>query len=179
LRPSDLGAPAEFRKSDTVRFGEQADRPPELNFSLIKKAQKQMALQPSNVSQKAAEDVAKAQATAGARFLERQKLREERERFLKQLSASVDSDFGAANTEGSWENATTVSGNNRVPLSSGSAASKKQLSEDELERARNQAMKAYAALRDKRHLSSESLRAQNNSKSDKKKKPVARSSVES
>ena len=170
---------------DTVHFGEQGERPPDLNFSLLKKAQKQMSSQPSNVSQKAAEDTAKAQATAGARFLERQKLREERERFLKQLSASsADSGIGVANTEESWPMSSAApSGNNRakaLQAPSGSTVSK-QLTEDELERARKQARDAYAALRDKRHKTSEIQRAAQHNKNNKndKKRPVVQSSSES
>lgn len=123
IRPSDRGGPDDFKQLDRVRFGESGERPPDLSaFAVGAKVKQQPIVHPlySAEPQNA--------ATAGAKFMERQKMRAEREKFLKQEQV--------------------VSAPTTRPGAVGGGAS--SLTLKELVKARESAQQAYAALRQKR-----------------------------
>lgn len=122
IRPSDLGGPDDFKSLEKkARFGDSADRPPDLSAFSNGKSKAKDVIHPLYVAN--TEDSTK---SAGAKFLERQKLREERENFL----AKEKAEFTAALRPSTTGNST--------------------LSLKELVKAQESAKRAYAALRQKR-----------------------------
>lgn len=129
IRPSDMGAPDDFSQVDKIRFGESIERPPDLSaFGIGRKSQSQSggnkSSHPLGQVPVDPEKQKKEAATAGAKFLERQRLREEREKFLAAETAK-SRDLGVSS------------------LSS-------TLSLKDLVNARQSAQEAYAALKQKR-----------------------------
>ena len=117
IRPSDMGGPDDFSKIEKISFGDTAERPPDLSgFSVVKSKPKDMVHPLYSAPQNSAK-------SAGAKFMERQKLREERDKFM-----AKEKDVVAAR-----------------PASAASSLSLK-----ELVQAQESAKQAYAALRQKR-----------------------------
>jgi hypothetical protein len=118
IRPSDRGGPDDFKQLAKQRFGETGERPPDLShFSIGKPKQAAPMIHPLF---NANADQPKQAATAGAKFLERQQMREDREKFIEK---------------------------EKTPVAAKPAAG---LSLKELVKARESAQEAYAALRQKR-----------------------------
>lgn len=117
IRPSDMGGPDDFSKIEKVSFGVTGERPPDLSgFSVVKPKAQDMVHPLYSAPQNSAK-------SAGAKFMERQKLREDRDQFMaKEKEAVVARPASAA----------------------------RSLSLKELVQAQESAKQAYAALRQKR-----------------------------
>lgn len=76
IRPSDMGGPEDFKQLDKVRFGETAERPPDLSAFTGRKARQQAVVHPLYTGGE------QSAQSAGSKFIERQKMRETREQFL-------------------------------------------------------------------------------------------------
>ena len=122
IRPSDMGGPDTFKELDKLKFGACYEKPPDLTaFSVTKPKQPAANIHPLYEPK----DTKKAAKTAGQKFLERQKLNVDREKFLQENSKS------------------------KQKLHGGSAPS--SLSLKELVAARESARQAYSALKEKRN----------------------------
>jgi hypothetical protein len=161
LRPSDLGTvSSEFAKSEAVPFGAQPERPPDLAvFSLGKRKaggrEDDAAGDRRSKSHREALSLASGSdrvdaKTAGARFLERQKLREGRDAFLRALASGAGTEEVEAVQPSS--NARKKKGK-EVDGGDGANAGHPLAGRD-LEEARKRAIEAYRQLRDKRMRSS-------------------------
>lgn len=150
IRPSDLGAPSSFSGPEVIKFGEQASRPPDLSFGLVDKA-RQKAINKGIDRPGSSNSVSNVSAaTAGAKFMERQKMREEREKFLKQMnSAQARSGMSGADAESTYLASFVRNNSNHDKI---------QKSEKELQQAQKLAREAYAILREKRIKDNEKQR---------------------
>lgn len=154
IRPSDMGAPSAFSGPEAIKFGEQANRPPNLSFGFVEKAHQKavnkIAGKVHSVSSNNSVSSISA-VTAGAKFMERQKMREEREKFLKQMNAAQARDgLSSADTE-----STTLA---RFVRNNNSRNDKIQTTDKDLQQAQKLARDAYALLREKRIRDSEKQR---------------------
>ncbi len=111
-----------------------------MHFKISKKAQ----LKNNNAPHADENAAAKLAATAGERFLERQKLRLEREKFMKQVSIEAERTSGNFGIDSSVKSSATEP--------------KAKVAETDINLARETAKKAYALLREKRILNSDSAR---------------------
>lgn len=154
MRPSDLGtSSADFARAEAVPFGAQSQRPPDLGgFALGKRKAGDDGATGTSKRGAAADPRAAGSneisaKTAGARFLERQKLREGREAFMKSLSSSGG---GAEEVEAVEFSGKSAKKRKQSDDSGDGSAAGNQLTGRDLEEARKRAIEAYKQLREKR-----------------------------